>query len=139
MYYNYIFYVITCSILFALNINEIRLVTRGEQNVYAKVTHMLSNSPYKELKKNKNLVYVITLFKGISFIIPLATIGLITHGNVLMLAWTAFALIYTGLTMFKILDVLDGDSNNKQNKFVYMLFVCGNIVFVVNFIIDCFI
>ncbi|MGG0073763.1 hypothetical protein ABEX89_08560 [Bacillus velezensis] len=99
---------------------------------------MLSNSPYKELKKNKNLVYVMTLFKGISFIIPLATIGLITHDNLLMLAWTAFALIYTGLTMFKILDVLEGDSNNKQNKCVYMLFVCGNIVFVVNFIISWF-
>ncbi|AZJ44256.1 hypothetical protein EG882_13595 [Bacillus velezensis] len=124
--------------MFALNINEIRLITRGEQNVYSKVTHMLSNSPYKELKKNKNLVYVMTLFKGISFIIPLATIGLITHDNLLMLAWTAFALIYTGLTMFRILDVLDGDSNNKQNKFVYMLFVCGNIVFVVNFIISWF-
>ncbi|MCY7948348.1 hypothetical protein P8891_12040 [Bacillus atrophaeus] len=115
-----------------------RLIVRGEQNVYAKVTHKLFNSPYKELKKNKNLVYVITLFKGISFIIPLATIGLITHDNLLMLAWTAFALIYTGLTMFKILDVLDGDSNNKQNKFVYMLFVCGNIVFVINFIISWF-
>ncbi|AVB11539.1 hypothetical protein C3438_19670 [Bacillus velezensis] len=125
--------------LFALNINEIRLITRGEQNVFAKVTHFLSNTPYNELKKNKNLVYVMTLFKGISFIIPLATIGLITHGNLLMLAWTAFALIYTGLTMFKILDVLDGDSNNKQNKFVYMLFVCGNIVFVINFIIGRFI
>ncbi|GLZ63299.1 hypothetical protein Bamy02_03520 [Bacillus amyloliquefaciens] len=84
-------------------------------------------------------MYVITLFKGISFIIPLATIGLITHGNLLMLAWTAFALIYTGLAMFKILDVLEGDSNNKQNKFVYMLFVCGNIVFVVNFIIGWFV
>ncbi|WP_410171076.1 hypothetical protein [Bacillus amyloliquefaciens] len=111
-----------------------RLISRGEQNVYAKVSQILSNSPYKELKKNKNLVYVITLFKGISFIIPLATIGLITHGNLLMLAWTAFALIYTGLTMFKILDVLDGDSNNRQNKFVYMLFVCGNLIFVGNYI-----
>ncbi|TNU64887.1 hypothetical protein FH505_10265 [Bacillus velezensis] len=132
------FTLLLAAYLFALNINEIRLITRGEQNVYAKVTRLLSNSPYKELKKNKNLVYVMTLFKGISFIIPLATIGLITHGNLLMLAWTAFALIYTGLTMFKILDVLDGDSNNKQNKFVYMLFVCGNIVFVVNFIISWF-
>ncbi|WP_064778466.1 hypothetical protein [Bacillus siamensis] len=107
---------------------------RGEQNVYAKVTHLLSSSSYKELKKNKNLVYVMTLFKGISFIIPLATIGLIMHGNLLMLAWTAFALIYTGLTMFKILDVLDGESNNKQNKFVYMLFVFGNLIFVGNYI-----
>ncbi|PAK28266.1 hypothetical protein CJ467_21550 [Bacillus velezensis] len=131
------FTLLLAAYLFALNINEIRLITRGEQNVYAKVTHMLSNSPYKELKKNKNLVYVITLFKGISFIIPLATIGLITHGNLLMLAWTAFALIYTG--MFKILDVLEGDSNNHQNKFVYMLFVCGNIVFVINFIIGRFV
>ncbi|POI16657.1 hypothetical protein C2145_11265 [Bacillus velezensis] len=133
------FTLLLAAYLFALNINEIRLITRGEQNVYAKVTYMLSNTPYKELKKNKNLVYAMTLFKGISFIIPLATIGLITHGNLLMLAWTAFALIYTGLTMFKILDVLEGDSNNKQNKFVYMLFVCGNIVFVVNFIIGRFI
>ncbi|AEB63771.1 hypothetical protein LL3_02234 [Bacillus amyloliquefaciens LL3] len=41
--------------------------------------------------------------------------------------------------MFKILDVLEGDSNNKQNKFVYMLFVCGNIIFVINFIIGRFI
>ncbi|AWQ13417.1 hypothetical protein C1N92_20795 [Bacillus velezensis] len=132
------FTLLLAAYLFALNINEIRLITRGKQNVYAKVTRLLSNSPYKELKKNKNLVYVMTLFKGISFIIPLATIGLITHGDLLMLAWTAFALIYTGLTMFKILDVLEGDSNNKQNKFVYMLFVCGNIVFVVNFIISWF-
>ncbi|OXS81374.1 hypothetical protein B1726_16740 [Bacillus sp. LYLB4] len=128
------FTLLLAAYLFALNINEIRLIVRGEQNVYAKVTHMLSNTPYKELKKNKNLVYAMTLFKGISFIIPLATIGLITHGNLLMLAWTAFALIYTGLTMFKILDVLDGDSNNKQNKFVYILFVCGNIVFSLIFI-----
>ncbi|OYD12371.1 hypothetical protein CHR37_05315 [Bacillus velezensis] len=132
------FTLLLAAYLFALNINEIRLIIRGEQNVYAKVTHMLSNTPYKDLKKNKNLVYVMTLFKGISFIIPLATIRLITHGNLLMLAWTAFALIYTGLTMFKILDVMEGDSNNKQNKFVYMLFVCGNIVFVVNFIISWF-
>lgn len=95
---------------------------------------MFSNSPHKELKKIKNLVYVITLFKGITFIIPLATIGLITHGNLLMLVWTVFALIYTGLTMFKILAVLEGDSNNKQNKFVYMLFICGNIIFVSNYI-----
>ncbi|MCY8940570.1 hypothetical protein [Bacillus atrophaeus] len=120
-----------------MNINEIRLIVRGEQNVYIKVADVLISSPYNELKRNKNLVYVMTLFKGISFIIPLATIGLITHGNLLMLTWTAFALIYTGLTMFNVLDVLDGDTNNNQNKFVHMLFVCGNIVFVINFIIGC--
>ncbi|MCY8837572.1 hypothetical protein [Bacillus atrophaeus] len=122
-----------------MNINEIRLIVRGEQNVYIKVADVLISSPYNELKRNKNLVYVMTLFKGISFIIPLATIGLITHGNLLMLTWSAFALIYTGLTMFKVLDVLDGDTNNIQNKFVYMLFVCGNIVFVTNFILGRFI
>ncbi|MED4861487.1 hypothetical protein [Bacillus atrophaeus] len=122
-----------------MNINEIRLIVRGEQNVYIKVADVLISSPYNELKRNKNLVYVMTLFKGISFIIPLATIGLITHGNLLMLTWTAFALIYTGLTMFKVLDVLDGDTNNNQNKFVHMLFVCGNITFVTNFILGHFI
>ncbi|WP_242557644.1 hypothetical protein [Bacillus sp. HU-1818] len=120
-----------------MNINEIRLIVRGEQNVYIKVSDVLISSPYNELKRNKNLVYVMTLFKGISFIIPLATIGLITHSNLLMLTWTAFALIYSGLTMFKVLDVLDGDTKNIQNKFVYMLFVCGNIVFVINFILVC--
>ncbi|ADP32435.1 hypothetical protein [Bacillus atrophaeus] len=122
-----------------MNINEIRLIVRGEQNVYIKVADVLIGSPYNELKRNKNLVYVMTLFKGISFIIPLATIGLISHGNLLMLTWTAFALIYTGLTMFKVLDVLDGDTNNIQNKFVYMMFVYGNIVFVTNFILGRFI
>ncbi|MCY8466986.1 hypothetical protein P8917_09660 [Bacillus atrophaeus] len=88
-----------------------------------------------DLNKNKNLVYLFTLLKGISFIIPLALIGLILHENAIILLWTAFTIIYTVLTMFKVIDVIEGETCVKQNNYVYWLVVCGNMVVALNFII----
>ncbi|KIN53241.1 hypothetical protein B4146_2165 [Bacillus subtilis] len=55
-----------------------------------------------------------------------------------MLAWTAVSLIYVVLSMFKVLDVLDGE-RIKQNTYFYLLFVCGNFLFVVFYLADIFV
>ncbi|QHM16503.1 hypothetical protein C7M30_00122 [Bacillus subtilis] len=120
--------------LIALNINEVRLIVRGESNVYRKVKSVLDNSTLENVKRNKNLIYLFTLLKGISFIVPLAYMGLIMHDNISMLCWTAFSVIYTVLCMFKVLDVLE-DEMPEQNKCVYSLLVCGNLLFVIFFFI----
>ncbi len=124
--------------LIVLNINEVRLITRGEGDTYRKVKSALDNSTLENVKRNKNLIYLFTLFKGISFIVPLAYIGLVTHDNILMLAWTAVSLIYVVLRMFKVLDVLDGE-RIEQNAYIYWLFVCGNFLFVVFYLADVFV
>ncbi|CAI6279375.1 SPbeta prophage-derived putative membrane protein YosW [Bacillus subtilis] len=124
--------------LIALNINEVRLIVRGEGNAYRKVKNVVDNSSLENMKRNKNLIYLFTLLKGISFIVPLAYIGLIMHDNILMLAWTAVSLIYVVLSMFKVLDVLDGE-RIKQNTYFYLLFVCGNFLFVVFYLADIFV
>ncbi|APD21322.1 hypothetical protein [Bacillus phage Hyb1phi3Ts-SPbeta] len=123
--------------LIALNINEVRLIVRGEGNAYRKVKNVVDNSSLENMKRNKNLIYLFTLLKGISFIVPLAYIGLIMHDNILMLAWTAVSLIYVVLSMFKVLDVLDGEKT-KQNTYIYWLFVCGNFLFVVFYLAGVF-
>lgn len=123
--------------LIALNINEVRLIVRGEGNAYRKVKNVVDNSSLENMKRNKNLIYLFTLLKGISFIVPLAYIGLIMHDNILMLAWTAVSLIYVVLSMFKVLDVLDGEKT-KQNTYIYWLFVCGNFLFVVFYLVGVF-
>lgn len=123
--------------LIALNISEVRLIVRGESDTYRKVKSVLDNSSLENMKRNKNLIYLFTLLKGISFIVPLAYIGLIMHDNILMLAWTAVSLIYVVLSMFKVLDVLDGEKT-KQNTYIYWLFVCGNFLFVVFYLADVF-
>ncbi|CAF1850909.1 hypothetical protein NRS6141_03906 [Bacillus subtilis] len=123
--------------LIALNINEVRLIVRGEGNAYRKVKNVVDNSSLESMKRNKNLIYLFTLLKGISFIVPLAYIGLIMHDNILMLAWTAVSLIYVVLSMFKVLDVLDGEKT-KQNTYIYWLFVCGNFLFVVFYLAGVF-
>ncbi|CAI6271481.1 SPbeta prophage-derived putative membrane protein YosW [Bacillus subtilis] len=124
--------------LITLNINEVRLIVRGEGNAYRKVKNVVDNSSLENMKRNKNLIYLFTLLKGISFIVPLAYIGLIMHDNILMLAWTAVSLIYVVLSMFKVLDVLDGE-RIKQNTYFYLLFVCGNFLFVVFYLADIFV
>ncbi|AOA54533.1 SPBc2 prophage-derived uncharacterized membrane protein YosW [Bacillus subtilis] len=124
--------------LIALNINEVRLIVRGEGNAYRKVKNVVDNSSLENMKRNKNLIYLFTLLKGISFIVPLAYIGLIMHDNILMLAWTAVSLIYVVLSMFKVLDVLEGE-RIKQNTYFYLLFVCGNFLFVVFYLADIFV
>ncbi len=124
--------------LIALNINEVRLIVRGEGNAYRKVKNVVDNSSLENMKRNKNLIYLFTLLKGISFIVPLAYIGLIMHDNILMLAWTAVSLIYVVLSMFKVLDVLDGE-RIKQNTYFYLLFVCGNFLVVVFYLADIFV
>lgn len=124
--------------LIALNINEVRLIVRGESNVYRKVKSVLDNSTLENVKRNKNLIYLFTLLKGISFIVPLAYMGLIMHDNISMLCWTAFSVIYTVLCMFKVLDVLE-DEMPEQNKCVYSLLVCGNLLFVIFFFIKFFV
>lgn len=124
--------------LIALNINEVRLIVRGEGNAYRKVKNVVDNSSLENMKRNKNLIYLFTLLKGISFIVPLAYIGLIMHDNILMLVWTAVSLIYVVLSMFKVLDVLDGEKT-KQNTYIYWLFVCGNFLFVVFYLADIFV
>lgn len=123
--------------LIALNINEVRLIIRGESDTYRKVKSVLDNSTIENVKRNKNLIYLFTLLKGISFIVPLAYIGLVMHDNILMLAWTAVSLIYVVLSMFKVLDVLDGEKT-KQNTYIYWVFVCGNFLFVVFYLAGVF-
>ncbi|UIS26600.1 hypothetical protein Goe14_01560 [Bacillus phage vB_BsuS-Goe14] len=123
--------------LIALNINEVRLIVRGEGDTYRKVKSAIDNSTLENVKRNKNLIYLFTLLKGISFIVPLAYIGLVMHDNILMLAWTAVSLIYVVLSMFKVLDVLDGEKT-KQNTYIYWLFVCGNFLFVVFYLAGVF-
>ncbi|WP_253295267.1 hypothetical protein [Bacillus halotolerans] len=113
------------------------MIVRGEGNAYSKVKSVLDNSTLGDVKRNKNLIYLVTLLKGISFIVPLAYIGLIMHDNILMLVWTAVSLIYVVLSMFKVLDVLDGE-RTRQNAYVYLLFVCGNFLFVVFYLADVF-
>lgn len=124
--------------LIALNINEVRLIVRGESDTYRKVKSVLNNSTIENVKRNKNLIYLFTLLKGISFIVPLAYIGLVMHDNILMLAWTAVSLIYVVLRMFKVLDALEGE-RIKQNTYFYLLFVCGNFLFVVFYLADIFV
>lgn len=124
--------------LIALNINEVRLIVRGESDTYRKVKSVLDNSTIENVKRNKNLIYLLTLLKGISFIVPLAYIGLVMHDNILMLAWTAVSLIYVVLRMFKVLDALEGE-RIKQNTYFYLLFVCGNFLFVVFYLADIFV
>lgn len=124
--------------LIALNINEVRLIVRGESDTYRKVKSVLDNSTIENVKRNKNLIYLFTLLKGISFIVPLAYIGLVMHDNILMLAWTAVSLIYVVLRMFKVLDALEGE-RIKQNTYFYLLFVCGNFLFVVFYLADIFV
>ncbi|CAF1780783.1 hypothetical protein NRS6110_04146 [Bacillus subtilis] len=124
--------------LIALNINEVRLIIRGESDTYRKVKSVLDNSTIENVKRNKNLIYLFTLLKGISFIVPLAYIGLVMHDNILMLAWTAVSLIYVVLRMFKVLDALEGE-RIKQNTYFYLLFVCGNFLFVVFYLADIFV
>ncbi|QAW33371.1 hypothetical protein ETK61_11275 [Bacillus subtilis] len=114
------------------------MIVRGESDTYRKVKSVLDNSTIENMKRNKNLIYLFTLLKGISFIVPLAYIGLIMHDNILMLAWTAVSLIYVVLSMFKVLDVLDGE-RIKQNTYFYLLFVCGNFLFVVFYLADIFV
>lgn len=123
--------------LIVLNINEVRLITRGEGDTYRKVKSAIDNSTLENVKRNKNLIYLFTLLKGISFIVPLAYIGLVMHDNILMLAWTAVSLIYVVLSMFKVLDVLDGEKT-KQNTNIYWVFVCGNFLFVVFYLAGVF-
>ncbi len=123
--------------LIALNINEVRLIVRGESDTYRKVKSAIDNSTLENVKRNKNLIYLFTLLKGISFIVPLAYIGLVMHDNILMLAWTAVSLIYVVLSMFKVLDVLDGEKT-KQNTYIYWVFVCGNFLFVVFYLAGVF-
>ncbi|AMR46929.1 hypothetical protein [Bacillus subtilis] len=113
------------------------MIVRGEGNAYRKVKNVVDNSSLESMKRNKNLIYLFTLLKGISFIVPLAYIGLIMHDNILMLAWTAVSLIYVVLSMFKVLDVLDGEKT-KQNTYIYCLFVCGNFLFVVFYLAGVF-
>ncbi len=126
------------AFLIALNINEVRLIVRGESDTYRKVKIVLDNSTIENVKRNKNLIYLFTLLKGISFIVPLAYIGLVMHDNILMLAWTAVSLIYVVLRMFKVLDALEGE-RIKQNTYFYLLFVCGNFLFVVFYLADIFV
>ncbi|TWG61319.1 hypothetical protein L605_000600000020 [Bacillus subtilis J26] len=124
--------------LIALNINEVRLIVRGEGDAYRKVKNVVDNSSLENMKRNKNLIYLFTLLKGISFIVPLAYIGLVMHDSILMLAWTAASLIYVVLRMFKVLDALEGE-RIKQNTYFYLLFVCGNFLFVVFYLADIFV
>ncbi|WIT28131.1 hypothetical protein [Bacillus phage SPbetaL8] len=124
--------------LIALNINEVRLIVRGEGNAYRKVKNVVDNSSLENMKRNKNLIYLFTLLKGISFIVPLAYIGLVMHDSILMLAWTAVSLIYVVLRMFKVLDALEGE-RIKQNTYFYLLFVCGNFLFVVFYLAEIFV
>ncbi|UTL74791.1 hypothetical protein [Bacillus halotolerans] len=114
------------------------MIVRGEGNAYRKVKNVVDNSSLENMKRNKNLIYLFTLLKGISFIVPLAYIGLIMHDNILMLVWTAVSLIYVVLRMFKVLDVLEGE-RIKQNTYIYWLFVCGNFLFVVFYLADVFV
>lgn len=129
---------ILVAYIIALNINEVRLIVRGEGDTYRKVKSVLNNSTLENVKRNKNLIYLFTLLKGISFIVPLAYIGLVMHDNILMLAWTAVSLIYVVLRMFKVLDVLEGE-RIKQNTYIYWLFVCGNFLFIVFYLADVFV
>ncbi|MBE1868687.1 hypothetical protein ACMX8W_10805 [Bacillus subtilis] len=113
------------------------MIVRGESDTYRKVKSAIDNSTLENVKRNKNLIYLFTLLKGISFIVPLAYIGLVMHDNILMLAWTAVSLIYVVLSMFKVLDVLDGEKT-KQNTYIYWVFVCGNFLFVVFYLAGVF-
>lgn len=47
--------------LIALNINEVRLIVRGEGNAYRKVKNVVDNSSLENMKRNKNLIYLFTL------------------------------------------------------------------------------
>ncbi|MEC3756109.1 hypothetical protein P9160_01550 [Bacillus halotolerans] len=114
------------------------MIVRGEGDTYRKVKSVLDNSTIENVKRNKNLIYLFTLLKGISFIVPLAYIGLVEHDNILMLAWAAVSLIYVVISMFKVLDALDGE-RTKQNSYIYWLFVCGNFLFVVFYLADVFV
>lgn len=119
--------------LIVLNINEVRLIMRGESNTYIKVKSVLDNSTPEDAKRNKNLIYLFTLLKGISLIIPLAYNGLIMHENILILCWTAFSVIYTVLSMFKVLDVLEGETVG-HSRHIYLAYVFGNLIFALSII-----
>lgn len=119
--------------LIALNINEVRLIMRGESNTYIKVKSVLDNSTPENMKRNKNLIYLFTLLKGSSLIIPLAYNGLIMHENILILCWTALSVIYTVLSMFKVLDVLEGETVS-HSRYIYLAYVFGNLIFALSII-----
>lgn len=119
--------------LIVLNINEVRLIMRGESNMYIKVKSVLDNSTPEDVKRNKNLIYLFILLKGISLIIPLAYNGLIMHENILILCWTAFSVIYTVLSMFKVLDVLEGETVS-HSRYIYLAYVFGNLIFTLSII-----
>lgn len=119
--------------LIVLNINEVRLIMREESNMYIKVKSVLDNSTPEDVRRNKNLIYLFTLLKGISLIIPLAYNGLIMHENILILCWTAFSVIYTVLSMFKVLDVLEGETVS-HSRYIYLAYVFGNLIFALSII-----
>lgn len=119
--------------LIVLNINEVRLIVRGESNAYKRVKSILDNSTLEDAKRNKNLIYLFTLLKGISLIIPLAYNGLIMHENILILCWTAFSVIYTVQGMFKVLDVLEGETVS-HSRYIYLAYVFGNLIFALSII-----
>ncbi|MCY7823228.1 hypothetical protein MOC47_08840 [Bacillus spizizenii] len=109
------------------------MIMRGESNTYIKVKSVLDNSTPEDAKRNKNLIYLFTLLKGISLIIPLAYNGLIMHENILILCWTAFSVIYTVLSMFKVLDVLEGETVG-HSRHIYLAYVFGNLIFALSII-----
>ncbi len=119
--------------LIVLNINEVRLIMRGESNTYIKVKSVLDNSTPEDAKRNKNLIYLFTLLKGSSLIIPLTYNGLIMHENILILCWTALSVIYTVLSMFKVLDVLEGETVS-HSRYIYLAYVFGNLIFALSII-----
>lgn len=119
--------------LIALNINEVRLIVRGEGDAYRKVKNVVDNSSLENMKRNKNLIYLFTLLKGSSLIIPLAYNGLIMHENILILCWTALSVIYTVLSMFKVLDVLEGETVS-HSRYIYLAYVFGNLIFALSII-----
>ncbi|WP_339181877.1 hypothetical protein NST56_10585 [Bacillus sp. FSL R5-0560] len=109
------------------------MIMRGESNMYIKVKSVLDNSTPEDVKRNKNLIYLFILLKGISLIIPLAYNGLIMHENILILCWTAFSVIYTVLSMFKVLDVLEGETVS-HSRYIYLAYVFGNLIFTLSII-----
>ncbi|MCG3228966.1 hypothetical protein [Bacillus subtilis] len=109
------------------------MIIRGESDTYRKVKSAIDNSSSENVKRNKNLIYLFTLLKGISFIVPLAYNGLIMHENILILCWTAFSVIYTVLSMFKVLDVLEGETVS-HSRYIYLAYVFGNLIFALSII-----
>ncbi|MGO0713334.1 hypothetical protein P5408_010975 [Bacillus subtilis] len=109
------------------------MIVRGEGDAYRKVKNVVDNSSLENMKRNKNLIYLFTLLKGSSLIIPLAYNGLIMHENILILCWTALSVIYTVLSMFKVLDVLEGETVS-HSRYIYLAYVFGNLIFALSII-----